>query len=46
MEYLTKNYKNISIQDQNIAIVGEKTITTEKVTDFYKVAPFPNYNDF
>tara|TARA_B110000037_G_scaffold219543_1_gene284938 strand:+ start:3861 stop:4781 length:921 start_codon:yes stop_codon:yes gene_type:complete len=46
MEFLTKKYKNISIENQNIALVGDKTMTTKKVTDFYKDAPFPNYNDF
>jgi|TARA_B110000967_G_C18819611_1_gene527964 ubiquinone/menaquinone biosynthesis C-methylase UbiE len=46
MEFLTKKYKNVLIENQKIAVVGDKTLTTEKVTEFYKDAPFPNYNDF
>lgn len=32
--------------ENGIIFVGSKTNITRKVTDFYKVAPFPNYNDY
>ena len=42
-----KNLDKLNIRIENdILKVGSKKNTTNIVTDFYKVAPFPNYNGY
>ena len=46
LNFIKSSKRNNVREEFGIALIDNKTNTTKMVSEFYKLAPFPNYNDF